>query len=91
VEVRTFLAQFVNIFAELLIFAIFIRVILSWIRPVNASSGISRFLFEITEPVLSIFRRVVPRLGMLDISPIIAFIVIELIRSVLVGLLLPIA
>ncbi len=85
------MAQFVNVFAELLIFAIFIRVILSWIKPVNASSGFSKFLFEITEPVLSLFRRVVPRLGMIDISPIIAFMVIEFTRSLLIGLLLPIS
>lgn len=85
------MAQFVNIFAELLIFAIFIRIILSWIRPVKASSGFSKFLFEVTEPVLSVFRRIVPRLGMIDISPIIAFMVIEFARSLLIGLLLPIS
>jgi len=86
-EIRSFLAQFINIFAELLIFAIFIRVILSWIKPVKASGGFSRFLFEVTEPVLSLFRRIIPRIGMLDISPIVAFLVIELARSFIIGLL----
>jgi YggT family protein len=90
-EVRIFLAQFVDIFANILIFAIFVRVILSWIKPVNATSGVSRFLFEVTEPVLSIFRRVIPRLGMIDISPIVAFLVIDLLRSIFVNLLLPVA
>lgn len=88
-EVRTYLAQFINIFAELLIFAIFIRIILSWIRPMRSKSGFSGFLFEVTEPVLSIFRRIIPRLGMIDISPIVAFLVIELVRSILIGFLLP--
>lgn len=86
-EIKNYLAQFISIFADILIFAIFIRVILSWVRPMGAKSGFFIFLFEITEPILSLFRRIIPRIGMLDISPIVAFLVIEFIRNLLIGLL----
>ena len=86
-EIRSYLALFVDIFAEILILAILVRVILSWIRPMGSKGSFSSFLFEITEPVLSVFRRFIPRLGMLDISPIIALLVIQFARAFIISLL----
>ncbi|MBN1494263.1 YggT family protein [Candidatus Peregrinibacteria bacterium] len=87
-DVRFFIAQFVEIFAELLIIAIFIRVILSWFRPVNASPGrFTLLIYEITEPLLRVIRKILPRTGMLDLSPIVAFIIIELFRYLIISLL----
>jgi len=87
-EIRIYLAQFVNIFGDILIFAIFIRVILSWIRPMGSKGAFQNFLFEVTEPILSIFRRIIPRIGMIDISPIAAFLVIEILRGIIINLLI---
>ncbi|MFC1655291.1 YggT family protein [Patescibacteria group bacterium] len=87
-EIRGFIIQFVNIFADLLVAAIFIRVIMSWIRPTGNRGKFFSFVFEITEPVLSFFRRIIPRLGMFDISPIIAFLVIDFARAIIVSLLM---
>ena len=39
-------------------------------------------LFEITEPILDPLRRVIPRLGMIDITPLVAIILIQVIRNV---------
>lgn len=86
-EIRGFIIQFVNIFADLLIAAIFVRVIMSWIRPTGNRGRLFSFIFEITEPILSFFRRIIPRLGMLDISPIIAFLIIDFVRALLISLL----
>lgn len=81
-EPVAFLIIFINILFELLAFAIIARVLLSWIN--RGSPGpITRVLAQTTEPVLAIARRITPRLGMLDISPIIALIGIDLVKYVL--------
>ena len=75
-----FLITFLGLLLQVLWFAILIRVILSWF-PVDPSNPIILILWEITEPVLAPFRRVIPRIGMFDLSPIAAFLVIQLIQQ----------
>ncbi len=62
------------------------RILLSWI-PHNPHNPVVRFVYELTDPYLNIFRRVIPPLGMIDISPIVALLVLHLIRSVIITLL----
>jgi len=85
---KAYLALFIDILAEIIVLAILIRVIMSWIRPMGSKGTLGTFIFEITEPLLSFFRKVIPRIGMLDISPIVALLVIEFIRSLLLSLLI---
>jgi len=61
-------------------FAMIISVILSWVAPGSTSPG-AELVNQITEPALAPFRRFLPNLGGLDISPILAFMVIQLIQS----------
>jgi YggT family protein len=79
---RAFLDNFIFFFAQILFWAIIIRALLSWF---NLSGGqpVFRLLVEITEPVLGPIRRVVPSLGMIDISPLIAMILIQVISGIL--------
>lgn len=84
--VRVFFIQFVSVATQLLIFAIFARVILSWF-PQAKRGRFSLFLESATEPVLRIARKVTPRFGFLDISPIIAFLGLDLLRYVVLRLL----
>ncbi|MEW6541485.1 MAG: YggT family protein [Bacillota bacterium] len=63
------------------------RILLSWI-PHNPYNPVVRFVYELTDPYLNIFRRVIPPLGMIDISPIVALLVLHLIRSVIITLLI---
>ena len=60
---------------QLFVFAIFIRSILTWF-PISPNNPIKMALDQITEPVLGTLRRYLPRFGMLDLSPMIAIIVI---------------
>ncbi|GAB6158919.1 hypothetical protein JCM39194_21190 [Desulfotomaculum varum] len=62
-----------------------IRILLSWI-PHNPYNPIARFLYETTDPYLNIFRRFIPPIGMIDISPIIAFLVLRMIQQFIFGL-----
>jgi len=81
-----FLKQTINVLADILVALIFIRIILSWFNT-DRSSFLMRFLHESTEPILKPIRRALPRTGMFDLSPIIAFLLIELSRSILIGIL----
>ncbi|MCO7571530.1 MULTISPECIES: YggT family protein [Pseudomonas] len=76
----------IGIFALLLkvwFFAMIISVILSWVAPGSQSPG-AELAYQISEPFLAPFRRIVPNLGGLDISPILAFIVIQLLQQWLI-------
>jgi YggT family protein len=64
--------RFVLIALEVLIFA---RVILSWIDPVGRGQ-LARFVIQMTEPILAPVRRLLPRTGMLDLSPLIVLLVL---------------
>jgi len=60
-----------------------ISVILSWVAPGSHNPG-AELVQQITEPVLAPFRRIIPNLGGLDISPIFAFIALQLLQSWLI-------
>jgi YggT family protein len=70
--------NFLALLLQILLMAIFVRVLLTWL-PIDQSNPIVRVLFDVTEPVLAPFRRVIPRIGMFDLSPIAAMLIIQLI------------
>ncbi|WP_313041788.1 YggT family protein [Pseudomonas sp.] len=69
-----------SLFLKIIFWSMIISVILSWVAPGSRSPG-AELVYQITEPVLAPFRRLTPNLGGLDISPIFAFIVIQLLQS----------
>lgn len=77
-----YLRIFVDILFNVLIFAILIDALISWF-PIAPDSPIVRLLDDITEPILAPLRQVVPRLGMLDITPIVAMFVLEILQSII--------
>lgn len=80
-----YLSRFIELLAQLLIFAISARVILTWLRVVPRGLLFTLFV-ETTEPILGPLRRVVPPVGgVLDISPLVAFFLIVLIRNILLS------
>lgn len=78
-----YIANFVNLFFQILIFAIIGRALLSWFN-VGPGHPIGRILIEITEPILGPMRRVIPMIGMIDISPIVAIFLLSFIQDLLV-------
>ncbi len=74
--------QGVGLLVQLLAFAIFARAIISWF-PIDRGGPIVRALEAITDPVLEPLRRILPRIGMIDISPMVAIITLFIIAGVL--------
>ena len=77
----------INVAFEVYTWLIFIRIILSWVR-LNPYQPLVKFIYETTEPVLGLFRRIIPPICVIDISPIAAFFALELVRRLLVNILL---
>ena len=69
------------------ILLIIIRIVFSWGR-VSYSNRVMRFLVNVTEPLLGPLRRLIPPLGMIDISPIAAFLILYLFQQAIAGTLI---
>jgi len=78
----TFLFNFVRLLCEVLTVAILLRAILSWFSPRPTNMLVS-ILYQVTEPLLAPLRRIIPRAGMLDFTPLVAIILLQLISFLL--------
>jgi len=79
------LSRFVDILFQILFLAIIGRALLSWfpVRPGNPFYPLALILHQITEPILGPLRRVIPTIGMIDISPIVALFLLQFIQVAL--------
>ncbi|MEZ4711028.1 MAG: YggT family protein [Caldilineaceae bacterium] len=73
------LAQLVGLYT----FVLLARILMSWIPNLDPYHPIAQLLYQITEPVLDPARRIIPPLGMIDISPIVVFIALGILQDVL--------
>jgi YggT family protein len=62
---------------DIFVYAIFIGALLSWFAPGNYNS-VSSILYSLTEPLLNICRRILPDLGGIDLSPLVALLLLQL-------------
>lgn len=74
--------QVLSTFLWIMTLAIIARAILSWFDP-RGANPVSRFLYEFTEPVIAPIRSIMPRTGFIDLSPMIAIIIIMILQRVL--------
>jgi YggT family protein len=81
--------SFVEVFVGVYVLLIFAYVLTSWIRMPYSLwlSRIQRFLYDVCEPYLRLFRRVLPSLGPIDLSPIVGVIVLFGLDQLVVRLL----
>ena len=66
--------------------AILGRVVMSWLSP-QGNDPVSPILNQITEPILAPLRQVIPTLGMFDLTPMIALILLAVLRRVVFSLI----
>jgi len=76
----------VEIFFNIVLLLILVRIILSWL-PQLRYNQIAEIVFGITEPILSPFQRIIPPIGMIDISPMVAIIALSVLQQVLLWLI----
>ncbi len=75
-------AELVGLLLNVFLFAIFIQVILSWISP-GTYNPVASILYSLTEPVLRPCRRLLPPIGGMDLSPLIALLGIQVLKMLL--------
>lgn len=81
------LLQLISLAFEVYTWLLLARILLSWF-PVDPYNPLVRFIARVTDPFLNIFRRLVPPVGgVLDISPILAFFALRILRSLVMGVL----
>ena len=73
-----------SLFLKVFFFALIISVILSWVAP-GGNNPAALLINQICEPLLAPIRRMLPSMGGLDISPIFAFIALNLIDMLVIG------
>ena len=78
--------QLVNIIFEVLTWLIIARCVLSFVRH-NPHQPLIRFVYDVTEPIMDPFRRLMPSTSGIDFSPIIAVLAITLVQKLVIQLL----
>ena len=76
-----FFARFVDVLADIFSILIVLRSLVSWF-PINPGNQIIALLYQATEPILAPLRRIIPPLGMFDITPIAAIILLQVIARI---------
>ena len=88
-DVGSQLASFVYVFIWVYILLLFAYILTSWIRlPYRPwLNRVQRFLYDVCDPYLRIFRRFLPPLGPLDLSPMVGVVTLLIVQRILVSLL----
>lgn len=85
-QVIAILVNTIDLFFRALSFLIIVRILLSWLAP-QSRGQLALFIFSATEPILGFFRKLPLRIGVIDLSPIVAIITIDLVRVFLLRLI----
>jgi YggT family protein len=78
--------QLVQTLFQVYSFILLARVLTSWFQ-VDPYNPIIRILYQLTEPLLAPIRRLLPQTGMMDFSPIVAFIAITVVERIVISMM----
>lgn len=81
-----FLQAFIPLLFTLYSFMILARVLLTWM-PVRPGNPIVQLIIEATDPLLKPLRSVIPPIGMLDITPIVALILLQVVETIIMEII----
>jgi uncharacterized protein YggT (Ycf19 family) len=87
-EIADFLRALLTVYVILLIAYIVVNLILQFVRPgyYRWLDAVLGFLRDVSEPYLGLFRRFIPPIGPIDISPIVALLVLQIVGGLIIGL-----
>jgi uncharacterized protein YggT (Ycf19 family) len=76
---------FIDVFIYVYVLLIFVYILTSWVRLPYSPwvRRLSDFLRDVCEPYLRLFRRILPPLGPLDLSPVVAIVLLFLVKDVI--------
>ena len=78
-----FIAQFIVVTCNILFLSILLRACLSWFAVDTRASGAGRLLDDITEPIIAPLRRIIPPIGSIDVSPLVAMLLIQFLGNLI--------
>jgi YggT family protein len=78
-----FLTNTLSVFVSIYIALLVIRILLTWFPTVNWYNQPFSALSQITDPYLNLFRSIIPPLGGMDFSPMLAILVLQLLASII--------
>jgi YggT family protein len=89
VDAISSIQNFINVFISVYVLIIFAYIIMSWVRLPYSPwlNRVQRFLYDVCDPYLRIFRRLLPSFGAFDFSPIVAVLALFLIDRVVNSIL----
>jgi len=83
-----YIAQITLTFLQILTWAIIARALMSWL-PISQDSPLVQMLYRVTEPIIDPIRKMMPQTGTLDLSPMLAIIVLIVLEQVVASLAQP--
>ena len=78
---------FLNVFVSVYVLVIFLYVLTSWIQLPYSLRGAQRFLYDVCEPYLRLWRRILPMAGPIDLSPMVAVIALIVAERIVVAII----
>ena len=84
--ITTYLGEFVKIFVQIYSFLVFVAALLTWF-PHRPRGVLFDFIREVTDPAFNFVKKIIPPIGMMDISAIVLIIGLQLLEAVLLQLL----
>ena len=81
-----FVAQIINLLSQLITFLVILHIILSYFM--SPYHPVRQTVDSVVEPLLAPIRRIMPQTGMLDFSPMVLIILVQIVARLLIGLLI---
>ena len=78
-----FIAQLILVSSNILFLGILLRACLSWFAVDTRASGPGRLLDDVTEPIMAPLRRIIPPIGSIDVSPLVAMLLIQFLANLI--------
>ena len=83
----TAVEHFLDVFVGVYVLVIFLYVLASWIQLPYSLRPVQRFLYDVCEPYLRLWRRMLPMAGPIDLSPMVAVIALVVLERIAVAVL----
>ena len=83
--IKEYLIVFIQLFFDLLNWAVLLYIMATWV--VGPGNRFYDFLADLTRPILKVAKRITPNMGMIDLSPVIAMLGLEVLKNIILQLI----